>query len=269
MLATVVEYCPPSHLPAGTVEVQVLLGAYYDGVPCVSAMSCQVRYVLEWEAPAPAPVSVGGECVAPPSPAPTAAPVPWTTPSPTDGGVAAPNGSGGGDGDGGGGGATPAPTELGGEGRGSGSGTGQGNDDDGGGGGGGGDDGDDESASPPGQNYLSRSVVQCAEDWANCTTVTANTTYRQAAAAAASDGTGCNKLETLVGQVSYACRMLQSIIQLVSYRTDCVYSSIERALVCFFFFLKCCDVRSAAACQHVENPAGSANVKRDHFPGPT
>ncbi|CAN0121832.1 unnamed protein product, partial [Ectocarpus sp. 13 AM-2016] len=186
MLETVVEFCPPSHLPFQAAETQqVLLGASYDGVACAPAMSCQIRYVLQWEAPVPA--SSAADCVAPPSPAPTAAPVPTWSLSPTREGVddddeagggsgssSSGGESGGGDGDDGGGGsgfATPGPT---------GGGTN--------GGGGGGDGG----GSAPGQNYLSRSVVLCAEAWANCSTLAANASYsyQQPASTASGEG-GC------------------------------------------------------------------------------
>lgn len=46
MLDTVVDFCPPSHLPFEPAEMQVLLGASYDGVACAPAMSCRIRYVL-------------------------------------------------------------------------------------------------------------------------------------------------------------------------------------------------------------------------------
>lgn len=210
MLETVVEFCPPSHLPFQAAETQqVLLGASYDGLACAPAMSCQIRYVLQWEAPVPAPSAA--DCVAPPSPAPTAAPVPpWSLPPTREGvddddkaggggggsGASSSGGeSGGGDDDDGGGGgglATPGPT-------------GGGTDDDGGGGG-------DGGGSAPGQNYLSRSVVLCAEAWANCSTLAANArySYQQPSTSTASGEGGCTKLETLEGQVDTHAGVLGS-----------------------------------------------------------
>lgn len=189
MLETTAEYCPPAHLQLETEAeaeaLEILLGASYDGVPCASAMSCRVRYVLEWESSVPA--SSGGECVAPPSPAPTAAPVPPSSPSPTTEDAMPDIGGGGSGGSG-----APGPAGFGGAPDGyyyedGGYGSGSGN-------------GTVSLPSPsPGQNFLSQSVVECAEAWANCTTVAANTTYQQAA-------TGCTKLETLVGQVFYFFR---------------------------------------------------------------
>ena len=48
-----------------------------------------------------------------------------------------------------------------------------------------------------GQNYLLRSVVRCAEAWANCSTLEAETTYGDGGEP---EG-GCTKLETVVGEV--------------------------------------------------------------------
>ena len=209
MLETTAEYCPPTHLPleaAAATAQEILLGASYDGVACASAMSCKVRYVLEWESSVPA--SPGGECVAPPSPAPTAAPAPWSLSPTTEDSVADSGDSQDSAGsDSGSGAATPGPTALGGEGGGGyyedvGY-PGPGQEEDGSGGGNGSSLLPSPSPSFPGQNFLSQSVVECAEAWANCTTVAANTTYQAAAAASAvaADVTGCIKLETLVGEV--------------------------------------------------------------------
>ncbi|CAB1108211.1 unnamed protein product [Ectocarpus sp. CCAP 1310/34] len=204
MLETVVEFCPPSHLPFQEAETQqVLLGASYDGVACAPAMSCQIRYVLQWEAPVPA--SSAADCVAPPSPAPTAAPVPTWSLSPTREGVDNDDKAGGGGGGGSGASSSGGETRGGdGDDGGDGSGlatpgeTGGGTDDDGGG-------GSDGGGPAPGQNYLSRSVVLCAEAWANCSTLAANTSYsyQQPASTASGEG-GCTKLETLQGQMGHS-----------------------------------------------------------------
>lgn len=161
MLETAVEYCPASHIPFDAVTTQVLLRSSYNGIPCPSAMDCQVRYTLDWEAPSPAP---GGNCAAPPTSSPTHAPSP-PSPSPVAGA------DGGGNGSGSGVVSTPPPTDS-----------------EGGGGGGGG-------TVPPQASYLS-SAVRCSEAWANCTTLETNGSYQ-----ANWNGQGCSKLETVVGQV--------------------------------------------------------------------
>lgn len=178
MLETTAEYCPPRLVPLNTATTEVLLGASYAGLPCPSAMDCRVRYTLDWDAPTP--VSASGECVAPPSPAPTVAP----SPPPTGDGK---SGTGGDSASG-----TPPPTSLGENGGSSGEGgSGSGEE---GGGAGGGQGSEVPTPLPFRENYLSRSVVECEEEWANCSTLGTNTSYRSAE-------TGCAKLDTIVGEV--------------------------------------------------------------------
>lgn len=188
MLETSVEYCPPSHVPFDAETTEILLHASYDGVPCALAMECYVRYTLVWETgAAPTTPSGGGkhggagaaaECVAPPTATPTLAP---STPSPSsahdDGTTTAPPVT------------TPPPAGLP-EGVSS-SGGGSNNSDSSSG-----DKGEVVAFPPPRENYLSRSVVRCAEVWANCTTLETNTTYE-----ANRVGLECAKMETVVGQV--------------------------------------------------------------------
>lgn len=190
MLETSAEYCPAAHVPFGTAIVQTIVAASYDGVACAPAMECHIRYTLDWETSAPG-IAPGQECVAPPTPAPTPAP----SISPTEDGVAGNESEGGSEDEDedstDGGSPTPVPATGGGSSSG-----GDGSNSSGNGGGASGinDDG-------RGSNYLSRSVVRCAEEWANCTTVEANFSYEPS-----SGGLECAKLETVIGEVGVMLR---------------------------------------------------------------
>lgn len=170
MLETTVEYCPPTRIPVNAEAHRVLLGASYDGVPCATGMDCRIEYSIEWTSPTPAvpaPSSSGGEteeCAAPP----TAAPSPMPSPSQSD--TPRPDGSSGHAA------GTPSPSVVS---NGGGSGNGE------------------IVGTVPGEqaNYLSQTVVRCAEEWANCSALEATTSFGGSV-----DGDGCTKLETVVGQ---------------------------------------------------------------------